>query len=372
MLFFPGHIRPAMTWNDLAAAGSWSRNDPFAGRTQPMSPSVQTRPASAPPFRRSQPAVVAVALCALAALALWQQYQIRELTRATSGVREERAMSVRRVQGARFAVPPSMRHPRVRNPSVDGDGGPDESIGPWRPRDRWADAGGIFADHEFMGAYELYREGMLDLRYADLFRRLALSPEELAAFKRLLAQKDSLALDVVAVTQSIQGGGNDGILPDQVRSEQSEIEQSIRSTLGDERYDAYRDYESTMAQRATVAQLERRLSYSPAPLGSEQADSLVKVLASNAPRDSGSTVPSISFVVGNDPSGVMPVVNPDAAGLITDEAIAEARRLLNPMQVSALQELQIEQRAALNAGRMITEGSSANLFPPMQWGLLLQ
>ncbi|HEY4299671.1 MAG TPA: hypothetical protein VGM73_02275 [Candidatus Didemnitutus sp.] len=337
-----------------------------------MSPSVSTRVASSPPFRRSQPAIFTIALCTLAALALWQQFQIRELTRATGNARERHPFNVRHLQGSRVAMNPSGPHRQPGSPRNGVDAGPDGPTGSWRPMASTGEAATVFSDHEFMSAYELYREGMLDLRYADLFRRLSLGPEALAAFKRLLAQKDSLALDVVAVTQSMQDAAGGGPLPPAVRSAEAEIEQSIRSTLGDDRYDAYRDYEATMAQRATVSQLERRLSYSPAPLAPGQADALVKVLATNAPRDSGSTVPSISFVVGNDPSGVMPVVNPDASGLITDEAISEARQLLTPLQISALQALQIEQRAALNAGRLITEGSSVDLFPPQEWGLLLQ
>ncbi|HVU17570.1 MAG TPA: hypothetical protein VHD32_11630 [Candidatus Didemnitutus sp.] len=340
-----------------------------------MPTSVQPRPASAPPFRRSQAYVFAAALAALGGLALWQQLQIYQLTHGPAHIRDaDRQVSVRRVAGSRLALTPRLTTHLPKSGAAarrDSDSGPDAAMGSWKPTGSLGN-GSVLADGDFVNAYELYREGMLDLRYADLFRRLDLTPDELSAFKRLLAQKDSLALDVVAVSQAIEAPPSAGLVPPQVRSAQSEIEQSIKSTLGDDRYDTYRDYESTMAQRATVAQLERRLSYSASPLSPAQSDGLVKVLASSAPRDSGSTVPSISFVVGGDVSGVMPVVNPDAAGLITDEAIAGARNLLTPLQISALMELQVEQRAALDAGRLITEGSATTMNPPLQWGLLLQ
>jgi len=324
-------------------------------------------------------ALLSVAVVALAALALWQQFRLRRLAGppAPAGDSAGRALAVRRLHGPRIVMAPARSIRRSvgdRYASQSGEGPFDRGAARWMPgANQGEPPTALMENPDFLEAYQIYREGMLDSRYAELFRRLNLSPAELAAFKHLLAEKDNLALDVVAISENSPGGP---LSPDQARAgmltAQAENENSIRSALGNERYDQYRDFEDTIPQRATVAQLERRLSYSDAPLTAAQADSLVKVLADNSPRSAGGTAPAISLVVGANPGGVLPVVNPDATGLITDGAIEQAQRLLSPQQVAALRQLQGEQQAVMQAGRLIMDGSPSAQWPPPDWGLLLQ
>jgi hypothetical protein len=344
-----------------------------------MFPSAQPQvPVASQP--RSWVAVgLSVLVLCFAALALWQQFRIRELSeaRARNAERPSLPVSVRRLNGPRIAATPQ----RSNRASADrrfssqvSDSDLDRvafGAGPIAPA---GDAPkSLLDDPDFLRAFEQYREGMLDARYAGLFSRLNLNADELVAFKRLLAEKDSMALDVVAVGQAVAAGAMPPeAIGEGVQAAQADLENSIRTALGSDRYDTYRDYEATMAQRATVDQLERRLSYSNTPLSPGQVDPLVKILAQNASQDSSGKVPAISLVVGADPSGIMPVINPGATGLVTDEAIAQARSLLSPQQVAALRQIQVEQQAILQAGRLITDGSPSSLLPPTNWELFLQ
>jgi hypothetical protein len=329
--------------------------------------------------RRLRVVALSAAVAGLAAVAVWQQFELQQIIHASGRGAEPvvRATVVRRLHGPRIVVAPRRTS---RRPMDDRESNRPPETGFDRVAPGWAPGvapgeppTALMENPDFMGAYQVYREGMLDARYAELFRRLNLSADELATFKHLLAEKDNLALDVIAVSEAAPAG----TVPAEVARAgmavaQSDIEASIRSALGNERFDLYRDFEDTLAQRATVAQLERRLSYSTTPLSPVQAESLVRVLAAHAPAGANATVPAISLVVGTGASGVMPVVNPDASGMITDEAVEQSRSLLSTQQVVALRQIQGEQQAVLQAGRLIMDGSPSAQSPSADWHLLLQ
>jgi hypothetical protein len=317
---------------------------------------------------------LSVMLLGLGGLAFWQQIQLQKYSRegASGATVPARPPVIRRLNGPRIVVAP-LRARRAFAPQRFAGRPADPGY------DRAAVNPGLGAppqtlmeDPEFQRAFELYREGMLDARYATLFRQLNLAPDELAAFKHLLAEKDNMALDVVAISQASGGPVAPDLVQAGVQEARGELENSIRAELGTERYDEYREYEDTMAQRATVLQLERRLSYSDSPLTQGQEDKLVKILSANSPPDSSGKAPAISLVVGADQSGVLPIVNPDATGLVTDAAIAEAKGTLSPQQVAALRQLQVEQQAIIEASRLILDGSPGFQLPQTDWGLLLQ
>ncbi|HEY1111682.1 MAG TPA: hypothetical protein VGE76_23710, partial [Opitutaceae bacterium] len=135
------------------------------------------------------------------------------------------------------------------------------------PRKRTGAIAKLMDNPEFMRALNLQRQAMLDARFSELFRRLGLEGEALTEFKRLLVEKENVALDVVAVSETAADGPlRPETLGASIRAAQSQIEQAIQSSLGGDRYAMYREYERTLAHRNTVAQLERRLSYTGAPL----------------------------------------------------------------------------------------------------------
>ena len=262
----------------------------------------------------------------------------------------------------------------IDDPRENGDGyaRPEPTAKP--SRRRGAALARLMEDPDFVQALTLRRHSMLDARFAELFRRLNLQGGELAAFKRLLAEKENVALDVVTVSEASPAGPlTPELLRASVHAAQSQIEQAIHNSLGSDRYAVYRDYERTLAQRATVTQLEQRLSYTATPLTPAQAESVVRILASNTPAAPAETpAPPVSVLVRAAVPEAVPIQPTSAAtGRVTEEVIAQVQTVLAPPQVEALREIQVEQQAAIRAAQMIRDVSptAAELLPV--WPALL-
>ena len=108
---------------------------------------------------------------------------------------------------------------------------------------------------------------------------------------------------------------------------QAEVDASIKGTLGETVYNQFQNYETSLPQRGLVSQLDLRLSYSGTPLNTTQAEFLVKALTASAAAD-----PLGGF--SNRPSAIL-----------SDTVIQQAQSVLTPDQVTALKQLQAEQKA---------------------------
>jgi len=200
----------------------------------------------------------------------------------------------------------------------------------------------------------LQQKAGLDGRYASLFKKLNLNPAELELFKNLLVERQSAIMDVMAAarSQGLNGRDNGDTIRKLVADTQTEIDGSIRTTLGDAAYTQYKNYESTLPQRAVVSQLSQRLSYSSAPLNDTQAEQLVQILAANSPaansdNRANTAAPLMqAFTAGNPRLGQAAAFFGGNSTPITDTVITQAQGVLAPQQVSALQGLQQEQQAA--------------------------
>lgn len=320
-----------------------------------------------PPMSRSKDLIIvglATASVALAILAWRQRVEIERLApdAPRHGSRPAASITIHTASSRNVAVVPPRSAANLPEEfqaameQSDAAGGRNRL--PERPRRKSALAR-LVDNPEFLHALGLHRQAVLDTRFAELFRRLKLSDEELAVFKRLLADKENVALDVVAISEGLP----DGPLPADalrasVRKAREQVEDAIRDSLGRDRYEVYREFERTLGPRATIAQLEQRLSYSPTPLTPAQAESLVQIFANASPRAADPAAPAISVVVtaGATPMPLLPAGAP--AGRITEVAIAQAQTVLAPGQMTALREIQAEQFAASQAAELVRE-----LFP---------
>lgn len=190
------------------------------------------------------------------------------------------------------------------------------------------------------------QKGALDNRYASLFKMLNLNPTELEKFKDLLVEKQTAVTDVLAAARSegLTGRDSRDSIRQLVQDTQGEIDETIRSTLGESAYAQYINYEGTLPQRNLVDQLGQRLSYSSTPLTPTQTESLVQILAQTAPTNNNG---NRNQNFGSGPTIIGPGTVRVAGGSnITDEAITQAQGLLAPQQVAALQSLQEEQQTS--------------------------
>jgi hypothetical protein len=319
-----------------------------------------------PALAMSRPSHILAAALALVSLGLaslvWRQrgeiarlHATLERTANVGGVRRGAGQPAASTLTRALAVPLSRPARAVNSPARDDEFVPaSAAAAPKAPR-RATGLARLMADPEFIRAFTMHQEGALDARFADLFRRLNLSGEELAQFKRLLVEKESVALDVVAISQETPGGPLPAAeVSASIRAAQSSVESAILASLGRDRYAVYHDFERTIAERAMVARLEQRLSYTATPLQPAQAEAVVRILARDEPAETVSSRPAIAVLTGaGAPEGTPIVRAAPVAAQINEEVISRTQGVLSGPQIEALRQIQVEMGAAAQAARML-------------------
>jgi hypothetical protein len=187
----------------------------------------------------------------------------------------------------------------------------------------------------------------LDQRYGGLFRQLKLSPAELDKFKDLLTERQMTRLDVMraAMSQGINPMTNPGDLTTLLNKAQADVDEGIRSLIGDQRFQQYTDFNQNISSYNLLDQVERRLSYTNAPLQPTQSDALLRVLIDSTPAATeGSSGRNAMMGLAEGFSGTNPLISAMTQRPISDETIAAAQSVLTPAQVEVLRQLQAEQK----------------------------
>lgn len=205
----------------------------------------------------------------------------------------------------------------------------------------------LMANPEFAAAMTVQQRAALDARYADLFKKLNLSPDQLEKFKSLLVDRQTSRIDVMIAARE------NGLNPRENRDElrkmtdeaQAEVDAAIKTSLGESVYNAYQNYEATQPQRNLVSQLDQRLGYTSTPLNATQSEFLINALAASGTSEQGGP--------GNWGGG-------GSRAIITDDVIQKAQSVLTPAQVSALRQLQSEQQAQQKIRDMMRSSGGGN------------
>jgi hypothetical protein len=192
----------------------------------------------------------------------------------------------------------------------------------------------LMENPEFVRLFYTQQRASLDGRYAALFKQLGLSDEQLEQFKNLLVEKQSAMIDIftAARAQGFDPRTDRDTLRELARGAARDVDATIRANLSESAYAAYEQFEQTVPQRNMVDKLDARLSYSPNPLTTAQAEQMVRILKETTPPSTGR-----NDGLGNMGGGTVE---------ITDAAIARAQGILTPAQHTALVQLQSEQTAA--------------------------
>lgn len=223
-------------------------------------------------------------------------------------------------------------------------------------------------------------KAMLNARYAALFKKLALSPEKLAQFQSLLADKLSVPMDVMtaASQQGINPMQNPQEFRQLVQNAQAEIEEKIKAALDPASSAQYQNYVQTEPQRTVVNQLQQSLSYTDTPLTTAQADQLIQILTDTSTVNGGGGAPgtggaAVTYVnrTGSGNSMVVAVITPPPDGgggfggsLVTDETVTRAQSVLSTAQIQALREIQQQQQAAAQLRQQMMQNPGTGGAPP--------
>ncbi len=233
----------------------------------------------------------------------------------------------------------------------------------------------LTAKPEIQALLNAQKKVALEQRYADLFKRLNLPPEQIDKLKALLEERTSTMQDLftVAREQGINLRANPEAYKQLVADTQNQINANLKAAIGERAFDQLTNYDRTIPQRNLVSDLEQRLSYSGAPLSPTQAEQLVQILAANpAPRPTApatiagvnaaqagtivrtamQTVPGVGQLLGvTDDSGRSAIPGYP----ISPAALGQAQTVLSPPQLAALQQVQQLQQAQQQLKQLVTE-----------------
>jgi hypothetical protein len=117
------------------------------------------------------------------------------------------------------------------------------------------------------------QRSMMDSLYTPLMKRLALSPEETAKFKDLLA--DNMMSNAEKAT-AMMGATNRADMVATMTAEQKTFAEQVKAFLGDERYAQYQDYQMTVGERMQLNMLKQQGGDNP--LSDAQTDQLLGIM----------------------------------------------------------------------------------------------
>lgn len=212
---------------------------------------------------------------------------------------------------------------------------------------------------EYQKLQAIQQKAALDRSYAQLFKSLNLTPQQLDKFKGLLVEKQMAVNDVIAAVRAEGLNPRDPNSRTQIgqllSQSNADLDNSIRATLGDQAFATYKNYEQTVPQRNDVSQLAQRLSYTNSPLQDYQSEQLVQILAANSPQRSTNNTGA--------PDNLANIRNPDRPAPITDGALNQAAQVLTPTQVAALADLKAEQAAQQKLNSLVRGGGAPPSAP---------
>lgn len=202
--------------------------------------------------------------------------------------------------------------------------------------------------------------------YAELSRRLKLSPQDSGVLMGLLADRQA-ALNIARASSS----GNSAELASQTAAIQAEFDEKLRATLGDQGFDQYSEYEETVQDRAAVGQLEEQFSAAGVQLEPAQKESLIQLMnqeRKNSPENPFD--PSKS-----DPSSVLNLVKDDAVFNnwvqsqqdYQNRVLKAASGTLSPDQLATLQQ-SLQQRSEQERNMLQMARTTGTLPPPPTGG----
>jgi hypothetical protein len=177
----------------------------------------------------------------------------------------------------------------------------------------------------------------LDSNYAALFRELKLPAAQLERLKALLVDRQRAAMEALRL-----GGAEDLVIDDMPDEKEileagtKDIDEAISRELGDDAYDTFKDYQSSMsARRFMVKPFADHLSFASQPLTDAQVDQLATA-ASQVPfganviimRPPGPEIPaSVDVVAANVLSASQQAAYQDYKSYWTAQRQVEAANL---------------------------------------------
>ncbi len=173
----------------------------------------------------------------------------------------------------------------------------------------------------------------VDRRYRSLLDESALNDSDKERLREMLIERQIVTNDAVnnATARGLDLRTDLAAIRPDVEKAQAGVDAKIRARFGETFFARYRDYDESMAERNTVARLQRMLGPTMSPLNPDQTRDMVRVLRHFHGADAGGGLGRLIY------GGI----NYNAR--VTDETLKAAANVLSATQLEKLRQLMVEQ-----------------------------
>lgn len=192
---------------------------------------------------------------------------------------------------------------------------------------------------------------MITKQYADLFKQLNLTPGQTDALKTLLQNKMLANADagMSLMDSSLDSSQRDSLVA-QIKSTSQDYDNQIQQLLGDQNYQAYQAYTTTIPARTTIGQFGDQLAGTADALSPNEQQQLIQAMTdatSNYKWTAALNGPQLQNPGQSDPGSMMANLTEDninqaaAEGAQFDQQFFPiAQQILTPSQATAFQQFQ--------------------------------
>lgn len=210
----------------------------------------------------------------------------------------------------------------------------------------------MFSDPEMRKSLKAQQTMGIGMMYADLFKKLGLSPVENEQLADILAERQ-MELSTAAMS-SISEGKPPGEEQMKATTEtQKRYEEQLKATLGEKGYATLQNYEKTMGDRVMLQQYDGAFSAAGAPLAATDRESLLKIMEEErlrmpaTPFDATNRNPQAQIEALGSEESVKSFVSSQAE--MNARVLDRARQTLSPQQVTALEKVQAQMMEMISA-----------------------
>lgn len=206
---------------------------------------------------------------------------------------------------------------------------------------------------------------MIDKNYARLFSDLHLTPDQSAALKDLILNKQLDAADLgMTMVTGDQSPTDRAALVQQIKATTDAADAQIKNLLGDDNFTQYQDYEKSMGERMAVSGLQDQLAGGSTALTDDQEQQLIQAMTQERQNFKFTTDLSDKSKFTGDFSSMFTDDKIDTyfqeSSQLNQQYLTAAQQILSPDQLTAFQQYLNNQQTMQKAGMQM----AAKMFAP--------
>jgi hypothetical protein len=206
---------------------------------------------------------------------------------------------------------------------------------------------------------------MIDKNYARLFSDLHLTPDQSAALKDLILNKQLGAADLgMSMFTDDQDPTNRAALGQQIKAANDAADAQIKDFLGDDNFTQYQSYEKSLGERMAVSGLQDQLAGGSTALTDDQQQQLIQAMTQERQNFKFTTDLSDKSKFTGDFSSMFTDDKIDTyfqeSSQLNQQYLTAAQQILSPDQLAAFDKYLQNQQTMQKAGMQM----AAKMFAP--------